>query len=566
MFKPNKIVLAIAFGLMIVASSVLAGTYDWTAPKSTPGTCDPAIDGMGCYPPINVGSVTQTRSGILQLTKALLVSSHLPNAIVSERLDATGGNYIKYKNPLGEVFAGMTAFANYAIGPNNTGSGLAPSGAWLTISSSTGNMGVGTSNTSYFKVRSKGHVGPDADMTYDLGSSALAWRNLYGVNICDETGACLDISNLGGGESLWKLSPRQGDNSPINIYYTDGSVGIGTNAPTSQLDLTGQIKIRGGNPAAGKVLTSDAYGLASWTTPTPGGNVNGTGEAGRIPKWVAPSQLGLSLLYDNGAGVGLGTNNPTRELHIKSDSGAQIRLAGTGNTAWDGIEWGTPSFNGYSGMNENKGYFFVDMGSNGEDLTILQNGKVALSSSHTASISDDNDVVTLKYLKDNYSGTTVPGQTELGPFMYRCVYQVSSVDVNNPDGNIFTSDSYKSTRFDLKSGPSSYCSPVSTFYTHTEGSTWSFFTQPNGGSAIKGWSGVRTFNRGTDEANLQCYVASDLSAVYVPISGGVDAKTAQRIEQNGVDLNQPANIWTINTQDLMNEIDFTCVNEKFLIR
>jgi hypothetical protein len=46
-----------------------------------------------------------------------------------------------------------------------------------------------------------------------------------------------------------------------------GDVGIGTSAPGARLEVSGQVKITGGTPAAGKVLTSDANGLASWQNP-----------------------------------------------------------------------------------------------------------------------------------------------------------------------------------------------------------------------------------------------------------------------------------------------------------
>lgn len=45
-----------------------------------------------------------------------------------------------------------------------------------------------------------------------------------------------------------------------------GLVGVNTSAPTAPLDINGQIRVRGGSPGAGKVLTSDANGLASWST------------------------------------------------------------------------------------------------------------------------------------------------------------------------------------------------------------------------------------------------------------------------------------------------------------
>ena len=46
----------------------------------------------------------------------------------------------------------------------------------------------------------------------------------------------------------------------------DGIVGIGTTTPAAKLDLIGKIKITDGTQGVGKVLTSDANGLASWKT------------------------------------------------------------------------------------------------------------------------------------------------------------------------------------------------------------------------------------------------------------------------------------------------------------
>ena len=51
-------------------------------------------------------------------------------------------------------------------------------------------------------------------------------------------------------------------------FYVSGYVGIGTNAPSTTLHVNGQIRITGGSPAAGRVLTSDATGLATWQATT----------------------------------------------------------------------------------------------------------------------------------------------------------------------------------------------------------------------------------------------------------------------------------------------------------
>jgi hypothetical protein len=57
-----------------------------------------------------------------------------------------------------------------------------------------------------------------------------------------------------------------GPSSTAGIYFKAGNVGIGTTSPDTNLHIAGQIKITGGTPGLSKVLTSDANGLATWTT------------------------------------------------------------------------------------------------------------------------------------------------------------------------------------------------------------------------------------------------------------------------------------------------------------
>jgi hypothetical protein len=52
------------------------------------------------------------------------------------------------------------------------------------------------------------------------------------------------------------------------LIRAGGGMGINLTDPTTDLDVNGQIRIRGGSPAAGKVLTSGADGTATWETPS----------------------------------------------------------------------------------------------------------------------------------------------------------------------------------------------------------------------------------------------------------------------------------------------------------
>lgn len=59
------------------------------------------------------------------------------------------------------------------------------------------------------------------------------------------------------------------------IYGSGGFIGIGTAIPGAKLEVAGQVKITGGTPGVGKVLTSDAAGLATWQTPTTAASITG---------------------------------------------------------------------------------------------------------------------------------------------------------------------------------------------------------------------------------------------------------------------------------------------------
>jgi hypothetical protein len=93
-----------------------------------------------------------------------------------------------------------------------------------------------------------------------------------------------------------------GNTSDISINKSTKNVGIGVYNASAKLEVDGQVKITGGSPAIGKVLTSDASGLATWETPS---GIDGFGSTDFIPKFTASNSLGNSLLRDNGTSIGV---------------------------------------------------------------------------------------------------------------------------------------------------------------------------------------------------------------------------------------------------------------------
>lgn len=100
-----------------------------------------------------------------------------------------------------------------------------------------------------------------------------AYINLYGAGTrkayISATGSNLSIMNLGNGSlTFWT-------NRFKSVFITPTGFGIWVDAPTESLDIDGGVRIRNGW-WAGKVLTSDADGVATWQPlPVSGGGSGG---------------------------------------------------------------------------------------------------------------------------------------------------------------------------------------------------------------------------------------------------------------------------------------------------
>lgn len=116
---------------------------------------------------------------------------------------------------------------------------------------------------------------------------------------------------------------RVGNNNKM-VILNNGNVGIGATNPTATLQVDGQIRITGGNPGTGKVLTTDSNGLASWQAPSGGGNCRlevytvggmwgtcpagwqfiGSNNQGSNGAYCWPSPTGVALSNSNARGCG----------------------------------------------------------------------------------------------------------------------------------------------------------------------------------------------------------------------------------------------------------------------
>lgn len=95
-----------------------------------------------------------------------------------------------------------------------------------------------------------------------------------------------------------------------------GNVGVGTTNPTAKLEVAGQVKITGGSPGAGKILTSDATGLATWQAPSSTTN-NSILIEGKNQSMFGSNPNNGSCVVSNGIATFFTHTSDNNYMHIK---------------------------------------------------------------------------------------------------------------------------------------------------------------------------------------------------------------------------------------------------------
>lgn len=122
----------------------------------------------------------------------------------------------------------------------------------------------GTGSTA-FAVRIQ-NAGPNPNVIETSSNGGTTWSSPFPIAPVINMGYGVTISFVStGGHTYndrwdWTVNKTFTD----ILVVKDDRIGLGTSNPTQKLDINGQVRIRGGEPDAGKVLTSDADGNATW--------------------------------------------------------------------------------------------------------------------------------------------------------------------------------------------------------------------------------------------------------------------------------------------------------------
>jgi hypothetical protein len=226
---------------------------------------------------IRVGSASSPGSWGIYVGGTQYISSNLR---VDGEIQQGGTDYGGY-----EIQTGGQLYVNdyaVALGGIHVGGTSDPGTDNLIVD---GNVGVGTASPSE-QVEVRNTSGQAKIKIRGDGSTATTRAELMMDRTNSARGAGVRMQNSNAGtDAQWFAGIPYNNGSSSTGYSigthasqpeyttrsklfikTDGNVGIGTTSPGAKLQVSGQVKITGGSPGAGKVLTSDANGLATWET------------------------------------------------------------------------------------------------------------------------------------------------------------------------------------------------------------------------------------------------------------------------------------------------------------
>lgn len=133
---------------------------------------------------------------------------------------------------------------------------------------------LSTSGVSRVRITDVGNVGvntgtPPARLTLVNAANTPAYPDdssnaILRVGVSESEGLDIGKSGFAGSYAAWLQSGFSGNSDPLSLQPLGGNVGINIQNPSNPLHVNGSVRIVDGTQANGRVLTSNATGVASW--------------------------------------------------------------------------------------------------------------------------------------------------------------------------------------------------------------------------------------------------------------------------------------------------------------
>ena len=306
----------------------------------------------------------------------------------------------------------------------------------LVVQDATGNVGIGTTSPSSLLQIGDTTVANTAAMLLFGKTTTTVQNNMPRLHQFSPNGTlnglAIGAASTGGGihfftgnaASQTSLLGTGSSTEKMTILHS-GEVGINTTAPDTKLHIVGTngttLKIVDGNQGIGKVLTSDANGVASWSNPA------GTGDAlttGKLSQFAATSSVELAGVISDETGSGnlvFGTSPTIATPTFTTNITTPLILGGTSTTQ-------TLTYRTTSGVGATGADHIFQVGNNGatEAMRILNNGNVGIgTASPTAKF---NVAGNMRLSADSAAANTQLGSIEFERSTYNPGVPAASID------------------------------------------------------------------------------------------------------------------------------------------
>ena len=305
-------------GVYAVTFSSTGGNGVYAKSSGTGAAIQAMADGAGTS---NYGIFSQSGTAASGFFQSWNATNTAPT-LVTKQIGASTADLLQTQNSSGTALVKITSAGNVGVGTTAPATKFHVKGtayseiAIFERSDDPGNVVVNGARILSTKLTNMG----------DGFGSAIAFE------IQDDAGVKNEIGGIGAtrdgadnsGALIFRTKTAGVENERMRIS-TAGNLGIGTASPGAKLDVAGTVKIVDGTQGAGKVLTSDAAGLASWTTPSGSSKWTDSGTA--------------TYLTQTTDDLGIGTTTPSANLHIADASGSRLVLEHTGGTRRSTVEF-----------------------------------------------------------------------------------------------------------------------------------------------------------------------------------------------------------------------------------